>query len=30
VAASKGDEVELPEGTVLVMRLDRELIVPRR
>lgn len=29
VAASKGDEVELPEGTVLVVRLDRELIVPR-
>jgi hypothetical protein len=28
VAASKGDEVELPEGTVLVLRLDRELIVP--
>jgi len=29
VAASKGDEVELPVGTVLVVRLDRELIVPR-
>jgi hypothetical protein len=30
VVASKGEDVELPEGTVVVMRLERELVVPRR
>jgi hypothetical protein len=30
VVASKGEDVELPEGTVVVMRLERELLVPRR
>jgi hypothetical protein len=30
VAASKGEEVELPEGTVLTVRLERALTVPRR
>jgi hypothetical protein len=30
VVGSKGEEVELPEGTVVVMALERELVVPRR
>jgi hypothetical protein len=30
VVASKGDEVELPAGTVVTVRLDRALDVPRR
>ena len=30
VLGSKGEDIELPEGAVLVMRLDRELVVPRR
>jgi ribosomal protein L29 len=30
VVASKGEDIELPEGAVIVMRLDRELVIPRR
>ena len=30
VVASRGEELELPEGTVLVLRLERDLVVPRQ
>jgi hypothetical protein len=29
VVASKGDDVELPAGTMLSVRLERPLVVPR-
>jgi hypothetical protein len=29
VAATKGDDVELPAGTIVTLRLDRPLEVPR-
>ena len=29
IAASKGDDVELPEGTVLTLRLERPLTIQR-
>ncbi|MBN2369506.1 MAG: hypothetical protein JXO72_03385 [Vicinamibacteria bacterium] len=29
IVATKGDEVELPAGTILTYRLDREIVVPR-
>jgi hypothetical protein len=30
VVAGKGEDIDLPEGAVIVMRLDRDLVVPRR
>ncbi|MFI5183904.1 MAG: hypothetical protein ACHQNV_05870 [Vicinamibacteria bacterium] len=30
VVATKGDDVELPAGAVLTLRLDQELVIPRR
>jgi hypothetical protein len=30
VVATKGQDIELPEGATIVMRLDREVVVPRR
>lgn len=30
VVASRGEDIDLPEGSVVVIRLDRELVVPRR
>jgi len=30
VAASRGDEVDLPAGTLVTIRLDRPLVIPRR
>jgi hypothetical protein len=30
VVASKGEDIDLPEGSVVVIRLDREVVVPRR
>lgn len=30
VVASKGEDIELPAGSVVVMRLDRDVVVPRR
>jgi hypothetical protein len=30
VVASKGEEVELPAGTILTVRLERALVIPRR
>jgi hypothetical protein len=30
VVATKGQDIELPAGAVMVMRLDREVVVPRR
>jgi hypothetical protein len=30
VVATKGDDVELPAGAILTLRLDHELVIPRR
>lgn len=30
VVGTKGEDIELPEGSVIVMRLEREVVVPRR
>jgi hypothetical protein len=30
VVATKGDDVELPAGAILTVRLDQELVIPRR
>jgi hypothetical protein len=30
VVATKGDEAELPAGTLLTVRLDQPLTIPRR
>jgi outer membrane lipoprotein SlyB len=30
VVASKGEDIDLPEGSTLVMSLDRDVVVPRR
>jgi hypothetical protein len=30
VVATKGDDVELPAGSILTVRLDQELVIPRR
>jgi hypothetical protein len=30
VVASRGEDIDLPEGAVIVMRLEREVVVPRR
>jgi len=30
VAATKGEEVDLPAGTIVTLRLDRPLVIPRR
>jgi hypothetical protein len=30
VVASRGEDIDLPEGAIIVMRLEREVVVPRR